>query len=156
MNNNNYQALNEQFLIHTDSTQFNIISIHTFLSSESYWAKNIPFETVKKSIDNSLCFGVFSIENANAHKQIGFARLVTDYATFAYLCDVYIEKEYRGKGLSKWLMQVIHAHPNVQGIRRWMLVTKDAQSLYKQFNWQMIPEEMLTKMMQIHQPDIYI
>jgi len=156
MNSNNYQALNEQFLIHTDSTQFNITSIHTFLSSESYWAKNIPFETVKKSIDNSLCFGVFSIENANAHKQIGFARLVTDYATFTYLCDVYIEKEYRGKGLSKWLMQVIHAHPNVQGIRRWMLVTKDAQNLYKQFNWQMIPEEMLTKMMQIHQPDIYL
>ena len=86
---------------------------------------------------------------------MGFARLVTDKATFAYLADVFILSEHRGKGLSKWLMATIQSHPDVQGLRRWMLGTKDAHGLYEQFGWTPLPEEMVRRFMQIHRPDIY-
>ena len=117
------------YLISTDHTKLQINVIHNFLSN-SYWAKNIPFEIVKKSVENSFCFGIYIGGN-----QIGFARLITDYTTFAYLADVFILEEFRGKGLSKWLMEVMINFPELQGLRGWMLKTKDAHGLYKQFGF---------------------
>lgn len=107
--------------------------IHRFLSQEAYWCLNIPLETVQRSIDNSLCFGVYL-----DGQQVGFARVVTDYATFGYLADVFILPEHRGKGFSKQFMAKIMAYPALQGLRRLMLVTQDAHSLYKQFGFRPI------------------
>lgn len=138
------------YLISTDQGRLDIRLIHQFLSVESYWAKNIPIEVVERSIINSICFGMYG-----ECGQIGFARLVTDKATFAYLADVFILPEHRGKGLSKWLIATIHAHPDVQGLRRWMLGTRDAHGLYAQFGWTPIPEELVTRFMQLHNLDVY-
>ena len=138
------------YLISADPSKLDIAVIHQYLSRESYWAKNIPLQTVERSIANSFCFGVYYHD-----VQIGFARLVTDKATFAYLADVFVLPEHRGKGLSKWLIETIHADPDVQGLRRWMLGTKDAHGLYAQFGWKPIPEEMMSRFMQLHNPDLY-
>ncbi|GGI26368.1 GNAT family N-acetyltransferase [Pedobacter mendelii] len=105
-------------------------AVHYYLSTESYWAKNIPLKTVAKSIKNSLCFGIYKNNN-----QVGFARWVTDKATFAYLCDVYVEQEYRGLGLSKKLISFMIFHPDLQGLRRYQLATLDAHELYRQFGF---------------------
>ncbi|WP_316829552.1 GNAT family N-acetyltransferase [Pedobacter aquatilis] len=115
-------------------------SVHHYLSESSYWAKNIPFETVKKSIENSLCFGIYK-----DNEQVGFARWVTDKATFAYLCDVYIEEHFRGQGLSKKLMSFMIFHPDLQGLRRYQLTTLDAHKLYSQFGFSAInnPERQM-------------
>ncbi len=125
--------------------------IYEYLSKASYWAKNIPREVVEKSIGNSLCFGVYCKDET----QVGFARLITDKATFAYLADVFILEQHRGKGLSKWLIEVIQSHPELQGLRRWMLGTRDAHGLYEQFGWSEIPEETRKRFMQRHFPDVY-
>lgn len=125
--------------------------IHRYLSEDSYWAKNIPVELVRKSVGHSLCFGVFEAES-----QIGFARVITDTASFAYLADVFILPDHRGKGLSKWLMKTIHAHPDLQGLRRWLLFTSDAHGLYSQFGWERVPDNFTRRIMQIHNPDIYL
>lgn len=138
------------YLISTDPARLDITVIHQYLSEESYWAQNIPKDVVQRSIDHSLCFGLYYKE-----KQVGFARLVTDRATFAYLADVFILPDHRGKGLSKWLMETIHAHPDVQGLRRWLLGTKDAHGLYAQFGWTPLPEELAARFMQLHNPDVY-
>src|SRR6185369_16005467 len=108
------------FMISDDKTKLQPDVIHHFLRN-SYWAKDIPLEVVKRSIENSVCFGVYS-----GNKQVGFARVVSDLATFAYLADVFILEEYRGKGLSKRLMEYIMEYPQLQGLRRWMLATRDA------------------------------
>ena len=125
-----YGAERDDYLISTDPSLLNDDTIWHYLSVESYWAKSVPRDVVEKSIANSLCFGIY-----HQKKQIGFARLITDKATFAYLADVFVLAEYRGKGLSKWLMQVIHAHPDLQGLRRWVLGTRDAHGLYEQFGF---------------------
>ncbi|MEP7256073.1 MAG: GNAT family N-acetyltransferase [Ferruginibacter sp.] len=125
-----HEAIKNDFLISTDKTKLNIAVIHNYLSKESYWAKNIPIKIVKKSINGSCCFGLYKNKN-----QIGFARVVTDHATFGYIADVFILDEYRGNGLSKWLMEMIMTHPDLQGLRRWMLATKDAHGLYVQFGF---------------------
>ena len=125
-----YGVQKNDFSISTDKTKLNIGVIHNYLSKESYWAKNIPMKTVKKSIKGSCCFGVY-----HKNEQVGFARVVTDHATFGYLADVFILDEYRGKGLSKWLMETIMNHPGLQGLRRWMLATRDAHGLYAQFGF---------------------
>ena len=137
----------EGFAITTETSFFNVEFIHEFLS-KSYWAEDIPIETVQKSIDNSLCFGVFHLG-----RQIGFARVITDKATFAYLADVFIDETYRGQGLSKWLMEEIIAHEDLQGLRRFMLATRDAHGLYNQFGFSELtfPE----RWMQIHKPGMY-
>jgi GNAT superfamily N-acetyltransferase len=137
------------YTIITDNAKMDIEVIHQYLS-ESYWAAGIPKEVVERSIANSLCFGIFYNE-----VQIGFARVVTDKATFAYLADVFILPEHRGKGLSKWMMEVIHAHPDVQGLRRWVLGTRDAHGLYEQFGWTVFTEEAAKRFMQKHNPDVY-
>ena len=138
------------YLISTDPAKLDIGVIHQYLSQQSYWAQNIPLEVVQRSIANSFCFGVYYQE-----QQIGFARMITDKATFGYLADVFILPDYRGKGLSKWLMATIHAHPDLQGLRRWMLGTKDAHGLYKQFGWAPLPEEVVGRFMQLHIQNIY-
>ena len=136
------------FVISTDKAKLDINAIHGFLSKEAYWSLNIPKETVKTAIDNSLCFGVY--EN---NKQIGFARVISDFATIAYLGDVYVLEEYRGKGLSKWLMETIMSHPNVQGLRRWILLTGDAHGLYRQYGWTDIADA--SKWMELHNKNVY-
>lgn len=116
------------YLISTDTSKLDISMIHQYLSEESYWAKNIPYEVVERSVAQSLCFGIYYED-----KQVGLARLITDKATFAYLCDVFILPAHRGKGLSKWMLSVIQSHPEMQGLRRWLLGTRDAHGLYTQF-----------------------
>lgn len=137
----------DSFRITTDKSQIDIELVHQFLSG-SYWAAGIPLAVVKKSIEGSLCFSVFEGE-----KQIGFARVVSDQATFAYLADVFILEDYRGRGLSKWLMQAILEHPDLQGLRRFMLATRDAHELYRQFGFARI--EDCSRLMQCHNPDVY-
>lgn len=123
--------ISENGFIFSDNKELlKINAVHHFLSKESYWAKNIPLETVKKSIENSLCFGIYK-----DNEQIGFARWVTDKATFAYLCDVYVTQNYRGLGLSKKLMAFMIFHPDLQGLRRYQLATLDAHELYRQFGF---------------------
>lgn len=138
------------YSISTDPKKLDIKLIHKYLSKESYWAKNIPLNIVKKSIKNSLCFGVYKNEHL-----VGFARLITDKASFAYLADVFILSEHRNKGLAKWLMATIHAHPELQGLRRWMLATRDAHKLYEKFGWTYFTEEVSKRFMQLHNPNIY-
>lgn len=124
----------ENYLISTDKSKLDIAFIHHFLS-HSYWAEDIPLSIVEQSIANSLCFGVY-----NNNKQIGFARVITDYTTFAYLADVFIIETERGKGLSKWLMECILKHPHLQGLRSISLMTRDAQGLYEQFGFKNLEE----------------
>lgn len=121
----------DNYIISNDRAKLDVNYIHYFLSKESYWAKNIPIELVKTSIEGSLCFGVY-----HQGKQIGFARVITDYATFGYLADVFIDKNYRGKGLSKELMKFIMEQEVIKKLRRFMLATLDAHSLYAQFGFE--------------------
>jgi GNAT superfamily N-acetyltransferase len=138
----------ENFIISTDKGRLDVGYIHEYLSRQSYWAENIPPHVVKKSIEGSICFGIF-IDN----KQIGFARVITDTACFAYLADVFVDEQYRGLGLSKWLMEVILGHPDLQGLRRFLLATRDAHGLYEQFGFSVLP--FPEKWMHIHNPDVY-
>lgn len=133
---------NGEFIISTERKRLQIEAIHRFLSEESYWAKERTKEQTLTAIKNSLPFGLYKGEN-----QIGFARVVTDYATFAYLGDVYILAEFRGNGLSKWLMETIVNHPDLQGFRRWVLATKDAHTLYEKFGFHTLvhPERWMEK-----------
>ncbi|MDP4116298.1 MAG: GNAT family N-acetyltransferase [Bacteroidota bacterium] len=132
----------DDFIITTDKSKLDTSVIHDFLSNHSYWSRNIPLEKVKTAFDNSLNFGLF-----HNSRQIGYARVISDFSQIAYLADVFIVEEYRGRGLSKWLMQTIMSHPNLQGLRKWVLVTKDAHELYKKFGWQPIssPEKWMEK-----------
>ena len=118
------------FSISTDKSLLDIAVIQGFLETESYWAQNRDIAQTLTAIENSICFGVY-----HEGRQIGFARVVSDLATFAYVGDVFILNEYRGRGLSKWLMQVIVDHPDLQGLRRWVLATRDAHGLYSQFEF---------------------
>lgn len=130
----------EDYLLSTDKRKLQVDVIHQFLSN-SYWAKNIPLALVKKTIKGSLCFGLY-----HKQKQIGYARIITDKATFAYLADVFIVEEYRGKKLSVWMMEAIMNYEALQGLRRWMLATSDAHGLYKKFGFTALDEP--DKMMQ--------
>lgn len=120
----------DKFEISTDKARLQIDVIQKFLSEESYWAKSRTLEQTRTAIENSICFGIYDDE-----KQIGFARVVSDQATFAYIGDVFVLSEYRGYGLSKWLMQTMLEHPDLQGLRRWILATKDAHGLYSQYGF---------------------
>ena len=119
-----------EFSISTDRDRLDIVGIHDFLSKSAYWARGRDLETVKRSVENSLSFGLYK-----GVQQIGFARVVTDYATFAWLADVFVLEDYRGQGLGKWLVQVIISHPELQRFRRWVLATKDAHEIYRQFGF---------------------
>ena len=120
----------DHFEISTDKRRLDVEMIHRFLSEESYWAKTRTPEQTRTAIENSLCFGVYLDD-----RQVGFARVVSDSATFAYLGDVFILSEYRAHGLSKKMMEAIVAHPDLQGLRRWLLATRDAHGLYEQFDF---------------------
>ena len=139
----------EEFTISTDKNKLDILSIHKFLSNETDWSNGIPLNTVKLSIENSLNFGLYY-----KNKQIGFARIISDYATIAYLGDVYILKEYRGNGLSKWLINEIMKHPNLQGLRRWILLTDTAEWLYKKVGFNKLLHHELY--MEKHNTNVYI
>lgn len=148
--NNEIELQKDGYLISSKPSMVDVAIVHRYLSEKSYWAKDIPLETVQRSIDNSICFGLYFDS-----KQIGFARVVTDRATFAYLADVFILPEHRGKGLSKWMMETIHAHPELQGLRRWLLGTRDAHTLYEQFGWTRFGDEQKERFMQFHNPNVY-
>jgi N-acetylglutamate synthase-like GNAT family acetyltransferase len=135
------------FVVSTDSARLDLDVIHGFLT-RSYWAEGIPRETVERSIAKSLCFGVYEGE-----RQVGFARVITDYATFAYLADVFIVESHRARGLSKFLMECIVKHPELQGLRRWMLATRDAHDLYAKFGFQ--PIAKADRFMELHNPEVY-
>jgi len=148
--NRTHEVSDGPYQVSTDISKLDVNIIHEYLSEESYWAKGIPRDVVEKAIRNSICFGLY--HNA---EQIGFARVVTDKATFAYVADVFVLPAYRGKGLSKWLMQTIQAHPELQNLRRWILTTKDAHSLYEQCGWKRVPEDYMYRFMMRHDPDVY-
>jgi len=122
--------LKRGFQISNDKILLNFDTIYNYLNDDSYWAKGIPRQRLENAIANSMCFGVY-----HHNEQAGFARVVTDYATFAYICDVFILPPFRKKGLSKWLVQTIIKHPDLQGLRRWSLATADAHGLYSQFGF---------------------
>ncbi|WP_132051021.1 GNAT family N-acetyltransferase [Pseudocnuella soli] len=137
----------DDFTITTSKDLIDVPYVHRFLS-RSYWAQDIPAEVVARSIEGSLCFSVLRQNN-----QVGFARVITDGATFAYLADVFIDEAFRGLGLSKWLMETIVAYPSLTGLRRFLLVTRDAHGLYEQFGFTPIahPENFMS----IHRPGLY-
>jgi GNAT superfamily N-acetyltransferase len=135
-------------LFSTDKSRLNILYIHHFLFHESYWAKGIPLNLVERSIHNSMCFGVY-----DKRKQIGFARVISDFATFGYLADVFIDEAYRGKGFSKTLMEFILSRDELKILRRFILATADAHGLYRQYGFR--PLKVPERFMEIHQPDIY-
>ena len=136
-----------EYRITTDPDALDLSVIHGYLA-RSYWAEGIPRETVERAIASSLCFGVY-----HGPLQVGFARVISDRVTFAYLCDVFILEDYQGRGLGRWLMEVILAHPELQGLRRWMLATRDAHWLYRQYGFTALsaPE----RIMEIVVPEIY-
>jgi len=139
-----------EFEISTDPAKVDLRLIHEFLAN-SYWAKDIPLGTVEQSIQGSLCFSVYDCEKHD--RQVGFARVISDRATFAYLADVFVIEAYRGKGLSKWMMACIKSHPELQGLRRWLLATADAHGLYAQLGFSVLktPE----RWMEIHDSGVY-
>ncbi|MDR7378671.1 GNAT superfamily N-acetyltransferase [Rhodoferax ferrireducens] len=132
------------YRISTDPQQLDLAAVHAYLA-QSYWSPGIARERVERAAANSLCFGLF-----HGDQQVGFARVVTDKTTFAYLADVYILEAHRGQGLSKWLMAIILAHPDLQGLRRFMLATRDAHSLYAQFGFTALANP--GRLMEMHRP----
>lgn len=138
----------DDFTITTDKSKLDIIAIHDFLSKHSGWSDNIPFDRVKTSIDHSLNFGLF-----HKNKQIGFARVISDFSTIAYLGDIYVLDTYRGQGLSKKLMDAIISHPMLQGLRRWILLTSTADWLYEKYGFKKIPKPEIY--MELYNPDVY-
>jgi N-acetylglutamate synthase-like GNAT family acetyltransferase len=127
-----YERKLGRFELTTDKKRMQLDVIHRFLQN-SYWANKRTLDAIKKSIEYSLPFGIFE-----GDKQVGFARVITDYATFAWIADVFIEEDYRGQGLSKFLMESMLAHPELQDLRRWVLATKDAHTLYEQFGFKLL------------------
>ncbi len=136
------------FVVTTDTSRFELDEIHAFLS-RSYWAEGIPLATVEAAIRGSVAFGLLDPEG----RQVGFARAITDAATFAYLADVYVLEELRGRGLGTFLMECVKAHPSLQGLRRWALVTRDAHSLYRRFGFTELARP--GGWMEIANPEIY-
>ncbi|UYZ62791.1 GNAT family N-acetyltransferase [Hymenobacter weizhouensis] len=137
------------FTISTDPAQLDLNTVHRYLAEESYWARGIPRETLERAVSNSLNFGLYAPDG----RQAGFARVITDRATFAWLCDVFVLSEFRGQGLSKQLMTAVWSHPDLQGLRRSMLATLDAHGLYRQFGFEDLaaPERYL----EVRRPNPY-
>jgi N-acetylglutamate synthase-like GNAT family acetyltransferase len=137
-----------EFLISTSSERLDLDVIHGFLTN-CYWAKGISRETVERSIEHSLCFGIYE----SSGTQVGFARVVSDFATVAYLGDVFVLESHRGRGLSKWLMECVVQHPALQNLRRWILLTRDAHGLYSRFGF--TPVKAPERYMELHRPNVY-
>jgi GNAT superfamily N-acetyltransferase len=136
------------YVISTDRSRIDVAAVHAFLST-SYWSTGIPEETIRRGIAGAICFGIY-----HGPAQVGFARVITDQATYAYLADVYVLEGHRGRGLAKWLMEVIMSHPALQGLRRFSLSTRDAHTLYRQFGFELVanPE----RQMEIMRRNIYL
>lgn len=130
---NDSAFIKKGYQISTTKSLLNFDVIYQYLNEDSYWAKGMPFEKLKMAIENSICFGIY-----HQNRQAGFARVVTDKATFAYICDVFVLPDFRGQGLSKWLIQTIVEYPELKGLRRWSLATADAHGLYSQFGFKPI------------------
>ncbi|HKV78427.1 MAG TPA: GNAT family N-acetyltransferase [Candidatus Sulfotelmatobacter sp.] len=137
-----------EFVISTDRARLDLDVIHRFLTN-CYWAKGIPREVVERSIEHSLCFGIYD----GSGEQVGFARVISDFATVAYLGDVFVLESHRGRGLSKWMMGCILQHSSLQGLRRWILLTRDAHGLYAKSGF--TPLRAPDRYMELHQADIY-
>ena len=137
-----------EFLISTDPKRLDLHVVHDFLTN-SYWAKGIPLEVVERSLQHALCFGIYD----GSGRQVGFARVVSDFATVAYLGDVFVLESHRGQGLGKWMMECIIEHPALEGMRRWILVTRDAHGFYKQFGFSAL--KSAERYMELHRPDVY-
>jgi GNAT superfamily N-acetyltransferase len=129
-----FESRRDDYSISTNPARLDVTAIHGYLT-RSYWCPGIAREVVERSVRNSLCFGLY-----HNNAQVGLARVITDRATYAYLCDVYILEEHRGHGLGKWLMQTVLSHPSLQGLRRFMLATRDAHGLYQQFGFREVVE----------------
>lgn len=137
----------EDLILSTDPARLDLDRIYEFLTN-CYWAKGIPREVVARSIEHSLCFGIY-----DGKAQVGFARVITDFATIAYLGDVFVLESHRGRSLGKWMMECITQHPALQGLRRWILLTRDAHGLYSQFGF--TPVNAPERYMELHRPDVY-
>ena len=135
------------YTISTDPERLDVAAIHRYLAS-SYWAQGIPVDVVERSLQGSLCFGLYAPEG-----QVGLMRVITDRATFAYLCDVYVLPDHQGKGLARWLLQCVMGSPQLQGLRRWMLVTRNAHGLYRPMGFEVTPHP--ESVMEILHPGIY-
>jgi GNAT superfamily N-acetyltransferase len=138
----------DQFLVSTESARLDLDMIHGFLTN-CYWAKGVPREVVERSVEHALCFGVYDGSGA----QVGFARVISDFATIAYVGDVFVLDTHRGRGLGKWLMECITQHPALQGLRRWILTTRDAHGLYAQVGF--APVKSPERYMELHDPHVY-
>jgi len=137
-----------EFIVSTDGSRLDLDVIYGFLT-KTYWAKGIPRNVVERSIEHSLCFGIYD----GSGGQVGFARVISDFATVAYLGDVFVLESHRGRGLSKWMMECIVQHPALQGLRRWILLTQDAHGLYSQFGFTAVKAP--DRYMELHRPDVY-
>ena len=140
---------NNEFCISTEKARLDIKAIHQFLSTQAYWSLNIPVCRVEEAIAHSLNFGLYFKE-----RQIGYARVISDFSSIAYLGDVFVLPDFRRQGLSKWLIQTIMEYPDLQGLRRWILSTADAHGLYKQFGW--VPVAYPDRWMEVHNKEVYI
>lgn len=136
-----------EYTLSSDTDRLDLAAVHRFLSA-SYWSPGLPMEVFRRAVGGSICFGVY-----HGGEQVGFARIVTDRATFAYLCDVYVVEAHRGRGLGRWLGEAAIAHPELQGLRRWVLVTRDAHGLYERLGFR--PLARPDGYMEWHRPDIY-
>jgi GNAT superfamily N-acetyltransferase len=137
-----------EYTISTDHARIDVPAVHAFLS-QTYWSPGIPESVVRRAIAGAICFGIY-----HGRDQVGFARVITDRATYAYLSDVYVLEAHRGRGLAKWLMDVIMSHPSLQGLRRFSLSTRDAHSLYTQFGFEVVANP--DRQMEILRRDIYL
>ncbi len=135
-----------------DKAELDLDLIHAFLSG-SYWAKGIPRHIVERSIAGSFCAGAFAKDEAGADEQVGFARIITDHATFAYLADVFVLPAHRGRGVATQMLEAVQAHPELAGLRRWLLFTRDMQPLYAKLGWTPIPHP--ERVMERHEVDLY-
>jgi GNAT superfamily N-acetyltransferase len=143
-----YEKRLGECLISTDRSLLDLAVIHAFLTS-CYWARGISVELVQRSVSHSLCFGVY-----DRGEQVGFSRVISDYATYAYIGDVFVLQSHRGRGLSKWMMECMMAHPALQGLRCWTLLTRDAHGLYARFGF--VPLKDSERYMERHDPDVYV
>jgi GNAT superfamily N-acetyltransferase len=138
---------NGEYEVSTDPSRVDVELTHRYLSEDAYWSPGVPLDVVKRAIDNSIVFGLY-----RGADQVGFTRVVSDRATFAWICDVFVLPEHRGHGLGKFLMECVKAHPELQGLRRWMLATRDAHGLYAQYGFTPVDAD---RFMEIRDPDVY-
>jgi GNAT superfamily N-acetyltransferase len=137
-----------EYEVSDETRRIDVDVVHGFLAGRSYWAEHIPRATTERAIAHSLCFGLY-----RGDEQVGFARVVTDRATFGYLCDVFVAPEHRGAGRGKWLVSCVLEHPDLQGLRRLCLMTRDAHTLYEPFGFRPMPDAK--RYLEIHRPDVY-